>query len=405
MEREKQKQQENVKNKKKQTLEKSKPVQQESVVEVEPTLTETTTINQQGTELVTPTEVPPTQEVISEKVDIQQEASEQTMEIQVPSEKVVPTPSNVEEPEEKPTPTWESLHMLPCDILKTEVKVVREGSKNYEALETGVPGQIFIRIRNRLICPIELCQKMSKKFEKAHSKGEDISTRYLFKMFPICDNMQANENNLKNRFESKYYILNQKATMITGMVKKRLNLSQQIRYNVNFKAHHHNVLQKHLVFNIVSEVLNNAIVDFINPNVEFYVFANKGKCLLGMASDCKKYNFNINSMRLTTTQEDITRENQRNSNKRKLNDFAEKPLEPSDVLEDTEQDTTKKVDEENHVDNSTEISLVEYNDDNMEEERLSSAPVEYVTFTKRIIVKRRKIRNHPHLELDDILVI
>ena len=105
----------------------------------------------------------------------------------------------------KPLPTGLDLStILSCEYLETEVKIVKDGTKNYELLETGVNGQLFVRIRNRAISPVAVCQKISKHFKKAYDNQEEISSRFLFKMFPICDMFQANENNLNNRFASKF---------------------------------------------------------------------------------------------------------------------------------------------------------------------------------------------------------
>lgn len=121
---------------------------------------------------------------------------------------------------ERQTPSEDiDSKLLPCDFLEGEVKIVKDGKKDFESLETGVAGQIFIRIKNRKISPLVLCKKMAKHFEKAHARMEDISSRFLFKMYPIFDIFPANEKNLTNRFQSMYFKCFLKRVIITfGMI-------------------------------------------------------------------------------------------------------------------------------------------------------------------------------------------
>ncbi|KAG2370629.1 hypothetical protein C9374_005981 [Naegleria lovaniensis] len=318
---------------------------------------------------------------------------------------------------ERQTPSEDiDSKLLPCDFLEGEVKIVKDGKKDFESLETGVTGQIFIRIKNRKISPLVLCKKMAKNFEKAHSRMEDISSRFLFKMYPIFDLFPANEKNLTNRFQKL-------------LEDHKDDLDKQLKYMVHFKAHHSNTLQKKLALDIIEEKVKHfSVAEIYHPNEEFYVFLIKGRCLLGYANECQSYNFNINAMRLITTQEQELKENQRMASKRKQNETTEEasleiadmiedtttPAEPSTITEDEmaviEQTTT----EDDKMTSSSSTSLPENSivmidmdegNDTTTETLQDETPITYSTVTKHIYSKRRKIQNHPSIELEDIKVI
>nr|CAG4708902.1 unnamed protein product [Naegleria fowleri] len=325
---------------------------------------------------------------------------------------------------ERQTPSEDiDSKLLPCDFLEGEVKIVKDGKKDFESLETGVAGQIFIRIKNRKISPLVLCKKMAKHFEKAHARMEDISSRFLFKMYPIFDIFPANEKNLTNRFQKL-------------LDDHKEELDKKLKYMVQFKAHHNNSLQKKLVLDTIEEKVKHfSVAEIYHPSEEFYVFLIKGKCLLGYATECESYNFNINSMRLVTTQEQELKESQRMASKRKQNEATqEASLEIADMIEENTtyaESSTREDEMADDVENATTTTTAE--DDKMTTTNSATSetenpvvieidvegtdtvettqdnntfqPIPYSTITKRIYSKRRKIQNHPSVELEDIQVI
>ncbi|KAL9643389.1 hypothetical protein ABK040_010007 [Willaertia magna] len=184
-------------------------------------------------------------------------------------------------------PKIEYNNFSPMEWLKYELQMIKEGGKNYEILDTGVSGQIFIRIRKRNISPLDLCKKISKHFKKLLNNGEDIPTRFLFKMYPIFDIFKASEENLKIRLKQ----------LIDLKFKEKWKDSMK-RYMVTFKSHHNSSLNKKYVYDLISEIMTlKHFVDLTKPNIEFYIFTIKSKCLLGIFDECDFYNFNFNSFR------------------------------------------------------------------------------------------------------------
>ena len=207
------------------------------------------------------------------------------------------------------------------------------------------------------------------------------------------------------------------------MIENKVDRTKAVKYVVNIKSHHNNSLDKKIIYETISQRMPNGSVELNNATVEFHVFLMKGKCLLGISTDCDIFNYNINAMRHMTTQDEILKENQRNASKRKATEMlTETSLEVADMIEvenskntnepSEKEDETMEDNNNPSASNATETDSqinpkTEENDQEMYEflEEPIVVPLVEATVSLQVYSKRRKIENHPSLEFDDIKVI
>lgn len=159
-----------------------------------------------------------------------------------------------------------------------------------EALESGVGGNFFIRIREN-INPAFIVTKIVESF-----KEKNVQTRYIMKMIPITRVCHVKEHLIK---ENLKVVVDQAFENITGM--------QMKRWKIDFQRKNNNSITKSEIHEWAHEYVKRwHIVDQKTPDIVIFVWIVNKICVIGSVKNYNElHHLNINKLKEEVSVDDM----------------------------------------------------------------------------------------------------